>query len=227
MQYCHSFHAGTFADIHKHVTLLALLAALKRKDTAFLYLETHAGRGSYDLAHPSTETSRQAHASLARLCAAAPRTAELQRYLAHLAALRARLENSHVYPGSPLFAAQELRPQDRAVLNEIVPSEARALERELRGYPRMHVNAADGFAQLRAYLPPPERRSLVLIDPPYEEREDFQRVTASCATALERFRAAIVAVWYPIKQARANSAWHSALAGALACENLVSEWWLY
>ena len=227
MQYRHSFHAGTFADVHKHVTLLALLAALKRKDTAFLYLETHAGRGSYDLAHPSTETSRQAHASLARLCAAAPRTAELQRYLAHLAALRARLGNAHAYPGSPLFAAQELRPQDRAVLNEIVPREARTLERELRGYARMHVETADGFARLRAYLPPPERRSLVLIDPPYEEREDFQRVAAGCAEALRRFRSGIVAAWYPIKDARTTAAWQSALAATLDCENLVSEWWLY
>jgi 23S rRNA (adenine2030-N6)-methyltransferase len=227
MQYRHRFHAGTFADIHKHVTLLALLTALKRKDAGFLYLETHAGRGCYDLAHPSTESSRAAHASLAQLASAAPGAFELTSYLAHLQRLRARLESSHAYPGSPLFAAQELRPQDRAVLIEIVPSEARALERELRGYPRMHVEAADGFAALRAYLPPPERRSLTFIDPPYEEREDFKLVAAACVAALGRFRSGIVAAWYPIKDARTTSAWQSALAGALDCETLVSEWWLY
>jgi len=227
MQYRHHFHAGTFADVHKHVTLLALLAALKRKDTAFLYLETHAGRGAYDLAHPSTETSRAAHAGLLQLAAAAPAAQELRSYLAHLQALRADLGNPHAYPGSPLFAAQALRPQDRAVLHEIVPSEARALARELRIYPRMHVEAADGFARLRAYLPPPERRSLVLIDPPYEEREDFKRVAASCAAALDRFRSGVVAAWYPIKDARTTQTWHSALAAELDCEKLVSEWWLY
>lgn len=227
MQYHHRFHAGTFADVHKHVTLLALLAALKRKDTAFLYLETHAGRGAYDLAHPSSETSRAAHASLALLTAAAPQTPELQRFVAHLKALRTDLNNTHAYPGSPLFAAQELRAQDRAVLNEIVPSEARALARELRGYPRMHVDTADGFQRLRAYLPPPERRSLVLIDPPYEEREDWQRVVESCAQALRRFPSGIVAAWYPIKDARSTAAWLRTLAAALACDNLVSEFWLY
>jgi 23S rRNA (adenine2030-N6)-methyltransferase len=227
MKYQHRFHAGTFADVHKHVTLLALLAALKRKDTAFLYLETHAGRGSYDLAEPATETSRTAYAALARLAASAPQTAELKTYIAHLAALRTDLNNSHAYPGSPLFAVQELRAQDRAVLHEIVPSEARALERELRGYGRTHVAAADGFAQLRAYLPPPERRSLTLIDPAYEERGDFKQVAASCALALERFRSGIVAVWYPIKDARTTSAWHRTLAAQLDCENLVSQWWLY
>jgi 23S rRNA (adenine2030-N6)-methyltransferase len=227
MKYQHSFHAGSFADVHKHITLLALLAALKRKDTAFLYLETHAGSGAYDLAEPSTETSRAAHAGLARLAACAPQAPELQRFIAHLTALRTDLNNSHAYPGSPLFAAQELRAQDRAVLHEIVPSEARALERQLRGYGRMHVEAADGFARLRAYLPPPERRSLVFIDPPYEEREDFKLVAASCAEALGRFRSGIVLVWYPIKDARTTAAWHSALAAKLDCQNLVSEWWLY
>ncbi|HEY5103375.1 MAG TPA: 23S rRNA (adenine(2030)-N(6))-methyltransferase RlmJ [Steroidobacteraceae bacterium] len=227
MQYRHSFHAGTFADVHKHVALLALLAALKRKDTPFLYLETHAGRGAYDLAHPSTETSRAAHANLVRLAAAAPVAAELRSYLSHLAAVRARLANTHAYPGSPLLAARELRTQDRAVLHEIVPSEARALERELRGYARTHVEAVDGFTRLRAHLPPPERRSLVLIDPPYEERDDLQRVAAACAEALSRFPSGIVAAWYPIKDVRTTAAWLDALSSTLSGATLVSEWWLY
>ena len=227
MKYQHSFHAGSFADVHKHVTLLALLGALKRKESAFLYLETHAGRGAYDLAQPSTEASRAAEAGLARLAANAPQAPELATFIARLAALRTALNNVHAYPGSPLFAVQELRAQDRAVLHEIVPSEARALERELRGFRRTHVAAADGFSQLRAYLPPPERRSLVLLDPPYEEREDFKRVAASCALAIERFASGIVLVWYPIKDARTTDAWQRTLAATLACENLVAEWWLY
>jgi 23S rRNA (adenine2030-N6)-methyltransferase len=227
MKYRHSFHAGNFADVHKHVTLLALLAALKRKETGFLYLETHAGRGAYNLTRPSTEASRTAQSGLARLAAAAPDAAELRRYLAQVQLLRAHLKNPHAYPGSPLLAAQELRSQDRAVLLEIVPSEARALERELRGYARMHVEEANGFERLRAYLPPPERRGLVFIDPPYEDREDFERVAASCDAALRRLRSAIIAAWYPIKDARTSAAWLARLASVLDCENVVSEWWLY
>jgi 23S rRNA (adenine2030-N6)-methyltransferase len=227
MQYRHSFHAGNFADVHKHVTLLALLAALQRKDGGFLYLETHAGRGSYDLARPSTEASRAALLSLARLSAAAPDAVELRDYLAQLQLLRADLNNANAYPGSPLLAVAQLRPQDRAVLFEIVPSEARALVRALRGYGRALVEEADGFERLRAYLPPQERRSLVLIDPPYEAREDFERIAAACLEALRRLRSAVIAAWYPIKDARTTNAWLARLAGVLECENLVSEWWLY
>jgi 23S rRNA (adenine2030-N6)-methyltransferase len=227
MQYRHSFHAGSFADVHKHVTLLALLAALQRKDTGFLYLETHAGRGSYDLAHPSTEASRAVLAGLARLAAAAPQATELRDYLTQLQLLRAHLNNANAYPGSPLLAAAQLRPQDRAVLLEIVPSEARALVRALSGYARTRVDEADGFERLRAYLPPQERRSLVLIDPPYEARADFERVATACLEALRRLRSAVVAAWYPIKDMRTTNAWLAQLAGVLDCENLVSEWWLY
>jgi 23S rRNA (adenine2030-N6)-methyltransferase len=227
MQYRHSFHAGTFADVHKHVALLALLGALQRKDTGFLYLETHAGRGSYDLAQPRTEASRAAEAGLARLAAAAPQTPELRHYLTQLQSLRTLLGNAHAYPGSPLLAAHELRQQDRAVLFEIVPSEARALERALRDYAHINIVAGDGFEGLRGYLPPAERRALVLIDPPYEERADFERVAASCTEALRRLRSAIVAVWYPIKDARTTDAWLTRLAPVLTCENVVSEWWLY
>jgi 23S rRNA (adenine2030-N6)-methyltransferase len=108
-----------------------------------------------------------------------------------------------------------------------VPSEARALLRALRGYGRARVFEADGFERLRAYLPPPERRSLVLIDPPYEEREDFERVAAACLEALRRLRSAVIAAWYPIKDVRTTNAWLARLAGILDCENLVSEWWLY
>jgi 23S rRNA (adenine2030-N6)-methyltransferase len=227
MQYRHSFHAGSFADVHKHVTLLALLTALQRKHSGFLYLETHAGRGSYDLAHPSSEASRAALGALARLAAAAPDATQLRDYLTQLQLLRTHLNNSSAYPGSPLLAAAQLRPQDRAVLLEIVPSEARALMRALRGYGRTHVAEADGFEGLRAYLPPPERRALVLIDPPYETREDFERVAAACLEALRRLRSAVVAAWYPIKDMRTTNAWLAQLAGVLDCENLVSEWWLY
>jgi 23S rRNA (adenine2030-N6)-methyltransferase len=227
MQYRHSFHAGSFADVHKHVTLLALLASLQRKDSGFLYLETHAGRGCYDLTRPSTEATRAAQAGLTRLASAAPAAAELRQYLAQLQLLRVQLDNANAYPGSPLLAVAQLRAQDRAVLFEIVPSEARALVRALHGSGHARVEEADGFERLRAYLPPPERRALVLIDPPYEERRDFESVVASCQEALRRLRSAVIAAWYPIKDMRTTEAWLARLAGVIDCDSVVSEWWLY
>lgn len=221
MKYRHAYHAGNFADVHKHVALLALLGALKRKDKGFLYLETHAGRGTY---------ARSAEASLGieRLLAAAPEAEELRHYASAVAALRARSKDTHAYPGSPLLAAQELRPQDRAVCVELEPTEARALELAARGFDQLRIEREDGFARLRAHLPPRERRGFTLIDPPYEEtHRDFARVEDALGEALLKFQTGVVAAWYPIKEARDIDAWHTRLSRKLATPLLVSELWLY
>src|SRR5688572_22866051 len=166
MKYRHAYHAGNFADVHKHVTLLALLAALKRKEKGFFYLETHAGRGAYEL---GGEAAREARLGIERFIAASHRAEELQQYANAVTQFRGSRGNKHAYPGSPLLAADALRAQDRAVFVEIMPSEVAALERALGSQPRMRVEGEDGFARLRAHLPPPERRGLIFIDPPYEE----------------------------------------------------------
>jgi len=224
VKYRHSFHAGNFADIHKHVTLLALLTSLKRKEKGFAYFETHAGRGAYDLSHPSPEAA----GGSGRFSAGEYRADELRNFAALLADVRASRNQARAYPGSPLIAARELRPQDRAVLSEIIPAEARLLERELEAYPRIRVERADGFERLRAWLPPTERRGLVLIDPPYEESgTDFERVTAAIVDALQRFSTGIYAAWYPIKAEREVRAWHDTFAHAVGCETLASELWVY
>jgi 23S rRNA (adenine2030-N6)-methyltransferase len=224
MKYRHTFHAGNFADVHKHVTLLALLAALKRKDKGFLYLETHSGRGAYDLSNPSAETA----AGIGRFTASGNSAEELGQYAALLAEFRSRHNNPRAHPGSPVIAAHELRPQDRGVLVELVPAEARLLEQALEGDPRVRVERGDGFERLRAWLPPPERRGLTFIDPPYEEtRQDFERVTAAIVEALRRFHTGLVAAWYPIKDEREISAWHAAFCRSVDCETLVGELWLY
>jgi len=224
VKYRHSFHAGNFADIHKHVTLLALLTSLKRKEKGFAYFETHAGRGAYDLSHPSPEAA----GGSGRFSAGEYRADELRNFAALLADVRASRNQARAYPGSPLIAAHELRPQDRAVLSEILPAEARLLERELEAHPRMRVERADGFERLRAWLPQTERRGLVLIDPPYEESgADFERVTAAIVDALQRFSTGIYAAWYPIKAEREVRAWHDTFAHAVGCETLASELWVY
>jgi 23S rRNA (adenine2030-N6)-methyltransferase len=258
LKYRHAYHAGNFADVHKHVTLLALLAALKRKDKGFLYLETHAGRGAYHLTGQAGEWA----SGIGRFAAHAPAGAgwlsgaeELQHYIALVERLRRERAAPRLYPGSPLLAVAELRPQDRAVLIEQAPAEARALERALcaqargrapppevarveqkatragRGSspdPALRIETGDGFERLRAWLPPRERRGLTFIDPPYEEsRRDFERVRQAADEALRRFRTGVVAIWYPIKDERDTAAWQAALAGELDCALLAAELSLY
>ena len=224
MKYRHSFHAGNFADVHKHVTLLALLAALKRKEKGFLYFDTHAGRGGYDLSG-GAGGGAEAASGIARLLAGELRAAELRDYAAMLARVRAARGSSHFYPGSPLIALGELRPQDRAVLVEWQGAEAQALK---AAAPHARVEHGDGLKLLRAVLPPPERRALIFIDPPFEEtREEFSRATAAVADGLRRFATGVFAVWYPIKQQRVTTAWHGEFSRAIAAPTLASELWLY
>jgi len=233
VKYRHAHHAGNFADVHKHVTLLALLAALRRKDKGFFYLETHAGRGAYDLSgapgESGTGIGRFESAAGAAWRSGAP---EVKNYGERVESLRRERRESRLYPGSPLLAASELRPQDRAVLIEQLPAEARALEKVLpdsvAGAQRIRIETGDGFERLRAWLPPRERRGLTFIDPPYEEsRQDFDRVRQAAAEALRRFNTGIVAIWYPIKDERDTAAWHAMLAGELHCELLAAELSLY
>jgi 23S rRNA (adenine2030-N6)-methyltransferase len=224
MKYRHSYHAGNFADVHKHVTLLALLAALQRKEKGFLYLETHSGRGAYDLSGGT-----EAESGVSRLNITSNSAEELQQYAAALASYRTQHRGPRAYPGSPLLAASKLRPQDRAVFIELLQPEARALEQALADSSHVRVEQGDGFDRLRAWLPPPERRGLILIDPPYEETSgDFGRVSAAIGEALRRFQTGVIAAWYPIKDERDISAWQTGLVrGGLACETLAAELWLY
>ena len=226
MKYRHSFHAGNFADVHKHVTLLALLTSLKRKEKGFAYLETHAGRGAYDLSGHSNE----AEDGVGRFSATAASEAadELRAYASLIGEIRKQQNKPRAYPGSPLIAAHELRAGDRAILAEIIPAEAHALERALEGHRNMRVELADGFERLRAWLPPPERRGLIFVDPPYEEtRSDFDRVSSALTDALRRFETGVIAIWYPIKQERETASWLTSLPSIVQREMIVSELWLY
>jgi 23S rRNA (adenine2030-N6)-methyltransferase len=224
MKYRHSFHAGNFADVHKHVTLLALLNALKRKDKGFAYLETHAGRGAYELSQQSAEAVE----GRGRFDQGDYHTDELRDIAALTADFRSQRTQTRAYPGSPVIAALQLRPQDRGIVSELIPAEERILERELTINPRMRVERADGFERLRAWLPPAERRGLIFIDPPYEEsRQDFDRVTAAIVDAMQRFSTGVYAAWYPIKDEREVRAWHEGFARVIAAETIASELWLY
>lgn len=218
MKYRHAFHAGNFADVHKHVTLLACLAALTRKDKGFLYIETHAGTGLYDLRSPDARQASEAGNGIDRLeqfslsHPAAPDSL-LARYLQLVASARRETGIRHSYPGSPWFALSQLRSQDRAALHEIDAADCASLERTSHGRAALRVTQTDGYRALRALLPPVERRALVLIDPPYENADDDRRqICATLADALQRFATGVYLIWYPLKLAAERDRWLRQLA---------------
>lgn len=205
MNYRHAFHAGNHADVLKHLVLVALLDALRRKDAPFLVLDTHAGRGRYDLAGDPARRTGEAAAGIARLeAASAGAPPAVQRYLAAVA--EARGAEAAGYPGSPLLVARALRADDRLHACELQPEEAAALASALAGDPRCHVHARDGYGALKALLPPRDGerrlgRALVLLDPPYEAQdEEYPRILAALSEGLARFPTGLYAVWYPIKR---------------------------
>ncbi len=197
MKYRHAFHAGNFADVMKHAALAAALARLTEKDRPLFLLDTHAGRGRYEL----PKTGGEAGAGIGRLLAArvaAPHPA-LARYLAIVRGMNEGPRLS-AYPGSPVIEAAFMRPGDRAAFCELLDAEAGALRALFRGDTRIGIHCRDGFEALAALLPPPEKRGLALIDPPYEEQErDFERVAAALVAAAARWPQGVLMAWYPIK----------------------------
>jgi 23S rRNA (adenine2030-N6)-methyltransferase len=226
VKYRHSFHAGNFADVHKHLTLLAVIASLQRKDKGFLYLETHAGRGAYDLSE--SPGSRASRTVLARIVGEPGESPEIQAYGNAVKHWRDLAQDRNAYPGSPVLAAGALREQDRAIVIEMQPPEAHALERAVSHHANVRVELGDGYELLRAHMPPVERRGLVLIDPPYEEtNRDFERARTAIADVLQRFATAVIMLWYPIKEARDTELWRKRLAASLRLPLMVSELWVH
>jgi 23S rRNA (adenine2030-N6)-methyltransferase len=193
LNYRHAFHAGNFADVFKHALLLEILATLARKPAAFAVLDTHAGIGGYDLAGAEAARTGEWQAGVGRV--AGLREGPLARYAGAVreAGFPPR------YPGSPLLAARALRQGDRLLLCELHEADHATLAARLRGDPRIAVHRRDGYEALRALTPFAERRGLVLIDPPFEQEGEFARITDAITLLHHRFRAGIVAAWYPIK----------------------------
>jgi 23S rRNA (adenine2030-N6)-methyltransferase len=198
LNYRHAFHAGNFADVFKHVLLVRLLAALARKDKGFAYVETHAGAGRYDLRSPPARRSGEFREGIARLWDGEAPEGDLARYLETVRALN-RDGALRLYPGSPRIARFLLRPQDRMRLAECAPEECARLRSEFAHDRGAIIHCGDGPAQLRAWLPPPERRGLVLIDPPYERDEEWGRTAETLSTAAARWPQGSYALWYPLK----------------------------
>ena len=247
MQYRHSFHAGNFADVHKHVALLALLGSLQKKPKGLLYLDTHAGGGLYDLRGDESRRGAESQSGIERLQAATPHSSEIAGYLAAIAALRGRFDggahlypgsptpprysaSQHLYPGSPLLAGHALRNVDRGVCIETVAQESRLLERTLRDAAlsaAVRVEHGDGYERMGGLLPPPERRALVLVDPPYENADEHDRILQGLVTALTRFPTGVFAVWFPVKRQRDCDNWLAKIGRHVTRPTLAAMLWLH
>src|ERR1043165_9663162 len=197
MHYQHRYHAGNFGDVFKHALLCALLKALNRKDTPWFYLETHAGSGDYDLRRDEAARTGEFEDGIARLWPLRFKEGALFDYLRQVAALNPD-EQLHGYPGSPLIAQALARPQDRLALCEKEPEIAAALKQTLGRDRRVAIHHRDGY-EAYALLPPQEKRGLVLIDPPFERRDEFDTVAEFLERAVGRFANGIYAAWYPVK----------------------------
>jgi 23S rRNA (adenine2030-N6)-methyltransferase len=207
MNYKHIYHAGNFADVAKHVGLMYCLGALQRKDAACFVLDSHAGRGYYDLQAPEAQKSGEAERGIQRLIETSIGAPALADYFAAIRARRGkRLAR---YPGSPALIASSLRPQDRALFVELMPAEARAAEREIESLGRVRTEIGDGYAALKAFLPPDERRGLVLVDPPYEGLDELKLMLQAFSEAHRRWPSGIYLMWYPIRSATQRSMVHA------------------
>jgi len=201
VNYRHAFHAGSFADVFKHVVLCRILHYLRSKAAAFRVIDTHAGAGIYDLTGSEATRGGEWHDGIERLLAAQlppPVNSLLSPYLEVIGALNepGRLK---LYPGSPAIARAWLRPQDRLVACELEPKAGIALAGHMRGDTRIKALEIDGWTSLSGYVPPPERRGLVLVDPPFEDDNDFFRLSNGLKTAHRKWATGIFALWYPIK----------------------------
>ena len=203
MNYRHAYHAGNFADVVKHVTLVAILLHLRKKEKPFRVIDTHAGAGLYDLGGDAATRTGEAAEGIAKLSdlADASLPVALSTYLDLV-----RNAGPERYPGSPLLAAQLLRANDKLMAIEKHPEEEGALAAALAPFKNAKAVCADGYTRLAALLPPPERRGLVLIDPPFEAEDEFAKITEALASARKRFATGIYLVWYPIKSQAASDA---------------------
>lgn len=214
MNYRHAYHAGNFADVVKHAVLARIVEYLKQKDKAFRVIDTHAGIGLYDLSSSEAGKTGEWHGGIGRVTEA-DLDPKLEAFLApYLDAVRAANPQGGLarYPGSPFVARHLLRKQDRLSAIELHPQDAARLKAVFAGDIQVRVIELDGWLALGAHLPPKEKRGLVLVDPPFEQAGEFDRLVDGLIKAHQRWPGGIYALWYPIKDRRAVAEFHHGLA---------------
>lgn len=199
LAYRHLFHAGNFADVFKHALLVQLAIALTRKEKPFLYLDTHAGIGRYDLKHAWAQKNAEYRDGITRIFGRTDCPVAVQPYLDAV-----REENPdgqlRFYPGSPTLVRRLLRSTDRMALAELNRADCARLQKEFAGDRQVQVRNMDGYQALKAFLPPTERRALTLIDSSFDRANEFRRIADALAVALERFATGVYAIWYPLME---------------------------
>ncbi len=197
LSYRHGFHAGNFADVLKHMVLIQVLDYMKQKEKSIRIIDTHAGAGVYKLNGAQAQKNREFENGISRLWSLNQTPAAVTRYIALVRDL-----NEHgqlqIYPGSPLLVRKLMREQDRLFLHELHPADFQFLRDCMRDHKNIKVTNEDGFAGLQALLPPPDRRALILLDPSYEVKSDYQHLIKQVVQAHKRFSTGTFAIWYPV-----------------------------
>ncbi|NKD87203.1 23S rRNA (adenine(2030)-N(6))-methyltransferase RlmJ [Haematospirillum sp. 15-248] len=210
MNYRHAYHAGNFADVFKHAFLLIALEHLKQKEKPFFVLDTHAGTGFYDLQGTQAGKTGEWTEGIGRLLDVAVVPDPLISYCNLVRRIGG--DTGRFYPGSPYIVRETMRQNDRLALCELHPDDAALLSANMGRDPRVRVQACDGYTAIKAMLPPPERRGLVLIDPPFERRDEFQLMEHAVRDGLRRWASGTYALWYPVKDPDSHRAFRAALS---------------
>ncbi|HXH54199.1 MAG TPA: 23S rRNA (adenine(2030)-N(6))-methyltransferase RlmJ [Gammaproteobacteria bacterium] len=202
MNYKHSYHAGGFSDVLKHIVVIAIMNEMIRKDKPLCYVDTHAGRGLYHLGSAFAKKTDEFVMGVQKLLSyyhASNSIRSVPKLIETYIRMIQRLGYPEYYAGSPLIAEAFLRETDRLILMELQSEEHRILQKNVRGDHRIAVHHQDGYLGLKAFLPPSERRGLTLIDPAFEKPEEWKQLLASIKVALKQFPTGVFAIWYPIK----------------------------
>jgi len=226
VNYRHAFHAGNFADVHKHIMLIAVLDYLLQKPKSILYLDTHAGRGEYDLRSKEAERGNEWQYGVGRILNVQFNSPLLRRYQHVIRDLQSH--GVHTYPGSPLIAHSILRDMDRRVLVEANAEECVALRKCMRQQHshNLTIDDGDGYHALRAYLPPKEKRGVVLIDPSYEDTDEFSKLQQHFIESATRWPTGVYCLWYPLKAGGVVNPFYAALKASGLPKLLQLEMWL-
>ncbi len=201
LAYRHMFHAGNFADVFKHAAVMQLAILIGRKDKPFLYLDTHAGIGRYDLSHAWAQKNREFEQGIGRIFSRNDCPQTVRPYLDVVR--RCNPDGKlRFYPGSPLLVRELMREGDRMVLVDLGREDYERLQKEFADERRVQVRNMDGYQALKACLPPGERRALILIDSPFDRKDEFRRLSEALVDAHRRFATGVYAVWYPLMDAK-------------------------
>ncbi|CAD7033688.1 23S rRNA (adenine(2030)-N(6))-methyltransferase RlmJ [Pseudorhizobium endolithicum] len=213
MNYRHIYHAGNFADVLKHAVLARLVLYMQRKDKAFRILDTHAGIGLYDLSAEEAQKTGEWQDGIGRLMEAELPAQAAELLSPYLSAVRDLNPDGGIrlYPGSPKLVRMLFRPQDRLSAMELHPDDVRRLTRLFEGDYQVRVTELDGWLALGAHLPPKEKRGIILVDPPFEEPDEYERLVKGLATAYRRFPGGTYCLWYPLKKGAPIKDFHQAL----------------